>query len=638
MSDDATPLIAVSIVNWNTGALTLRCLQMMRTASYRNFRVVVVDNASQDDSVARIRSEFPDAAIVQSAQNPGFAGGHELGYFRALEWGAAAIWLLNSDAEPDAEALAHLVAAWQLHGDAIYGAAPLSRDADGEVVLNFPAKYLDLNARPRALQRDAAIVFDADWQLRAPLPVGAVVGSSLLLPMSLVQSNGWMDAVWFLYCEEIDYCYRLRRSGVRCYLVPRSRVWHRGGGSHRNRPRVEDVIHYYRARNEIALARRHAGPVTAALIAVKKILRGASSGLRRPRRGWLIWLGVRDALIGRMGKTLAPEAALNDGNPATRIRRWAGSLRGYLNRRALRIESLHRVQLACNPAHTIFIRHYYLYCVALFRQRLSTLDTPLNVIFGDYTVDFGNAHPTRRIDIQHEHTLVKPGGRDSAGAVVGSTPVTGSDAHYLVRIERYEYLRQLDAIIEYSAPNIAHIAASGLFEDYLRRNVQIAPLLYDFDPATGQRSGNMIALFSDFGQPRRGAFLQQARSARLPLRRIKRLFDGEQLRSLYRNTKLLVNVHQTDDHHTFEELRVLPALLCGVIVVSEDVPLKEHIPYARFVIWSRYDDLVDTLRSVHEHYAEHWQRIFGDPELAAILAQMRQRNIDQVDVAVSRIV
>jgi GT2 family glycosyltransferase len=638
MGATTTPLIAVSIVNWNTAILALRCLQMLQASSYGSFRVVVVDNASQDDSVARIRSEFPDVAVVQSAQNLGFAGGHELGYRQALAWDAAAIWLLNSDAEPDSEALAHLVAAWQLHGDAIYGAAPLSKGGNGSVILNFPAKYLDIDARPRALQRDATIVFDADWQQRAPLRVGAVVGSSLLLPMSLVQAHGWMDRVWFLYCEEIDYCYRLRQSAVPCYLVPRSQVWHRGGGSHRSRPPVEDIVHYYRARNEVVLARRYAGRITAALIVLKKILRGANSGLRRPQRGWSIWLGVRDALIGRMGKTRAPEASLSDGSLLASFRRFMGMLRGYPSRRALRVESVHRVQIACNPSHTIFIRHYYLYCVALFRQRLSTLDTPINVIFGDYTVDFGNAHPTRRIDIQHEHTLVKPGGRDSAGAVIGSTPVTGSDAHYLVRIERYEYLRQLDAIIEYSAPNIAHIAASGQFEDYLRRNVQIAPLLYDFDPGTMQRSENMVALFSDFGQPRRSVFLQQARSAGLPLRRIKSLFDGERLRHLYLNTKILVNVHQTDHHHTFEELRVLPALLCGVIVVSEEVPLKEQIPYARFVVWSRYDDLVDTLRSVHEHYAEHWQRIFGDPELAAIVAQMRQRNIYQVDAAVRRIV
>jgi hypothetical protein len=306
------------------------------------------------------------------------------------------------------------------------------------------------------------------------------------------------------------------------------------------------------------------------------------------------------------------------------------------SRRALRRESLRHVQIAYHPGHTIFLRHYYLYCVDLFRQRLAAVDVPCNAIFGDYSVDFGNRCPTLRIDIQHEHTLVKPGGRDSAGGIVGTTPVIDADGHYLVRIERFDYLKQLDAVIEYSAANIAHVAGSGQFDDYLRKTLCIAPLLYDFDAGTGQRSEEIIALFSDFGQPRRSAFLQRARSAQLPLRRIKGMFDGEQLRRLYRNAKILVNVHQTDHHHTFEELRVLPALLCGVIVVSEDVPLKQHIPYAHFIIWSRYDDLVDTLRSVHEHYAEHWQRIFGDPELAAILAGMRQQNIDNVDAAVRR--
>lgn len=629
------PLIVVSIVNWHTAETTLRCLRSVYASSYPNLRVVVVDNASADDSVEQLRSAYPDLTVLRSDENIGFAAGHALAWRQAVAWGAEAIWLLDSDAEVDALALARLVVAWQQHGDALYGGLPLC-DRGATTMLNFPTKFLDPGWRPRVFQRDVLIEFTSAWRQHAPLRVGAIIGNCMLLPRALVEQHGWMDHAWFLYCEEIDYCCRLRARGVSCYLVPQAQTWHRGGGSHRRWPRVEDCVHYYRARNEIVLTRRHAGMSAALAVAMKKVLRGAYQCLRRPQRGWQIWHGVVDALGGRMGKTLAPEAGMAPASLGSAIKQALGAVSARLQRRALRQQTAGVASIAFNPKHPIFIRHYYLYCVALFRQRLLQETRPINVVFGDYAVTFANAQRTLHIDLQYEHTLVKPGGRDSAGAEPGTVPIADSDACYLVRIERYHQLRQLDAVIEYSGPNLANIAACGRFGAYLENNVLIAPLLYAFDAGSSHRPEGIISLFGDTAQPRRSAFLQRAQAAGLPLQNIQRVFDAEALRHLYRRTRVLVNVHQTDHHHTFEELRVLPALLCGVVVVSEEVPLKEHIPYARFIIWSRHQDLIETARETEENHAQHYQRIFGDPELARVLEAMRQSNLDAVDRAVRR--
>lgn len=177
---------------------------------------------------------------------------------------------------------------------------------------NCPDKYLVESGTPRAFQRGPEIVFTQGWQQCAAFRVGALAGSCLFLPLSIVQAHGWMHRAWFLYCEEIDYCYRLRRLGVPSYMVPQAQIWHGDGGSHQRWQRVEDCIHYYRACNEIVLARRHAGGSTAALIAAKKLARGAYVGMRNARRDRLILLGVRDAILGRMGKTLAPKNFIDD--------------------------------------------------------------------------------------------------------------------------------------------------------------------------------------------------------------------------------------------------------------------------------------------------------------------------------------
>jgi hypothetical protein len=66
--------------------------------------------------------------------------------------------------------------------------------------------------------------------------------------------------------------------------------------------------------------------------------------------------------------------------------------------------------------------------------------------------------------------------------------------------------------------------------------------------------------------------------------------------------KILVNIHQTDHYQTLEELRVLPALMTGILVISEDSPYKEHIPFSKHIIWSTYDNIVDTINNVLDNY------------------------------------
>ena len=61
-----------------------------------------------------------------------------------------------------------------------------------------------------------------------------------------------------------------------------------------------------------------------------------------------------------------------------------------------------------------------------------------------------------------------------------------------------------------------------------------------------------------------------------------------------------------------EELRVLPALTCGVIVIAEESPLKEHIPYNDLIIWTPYDNIIEKIKDVIEHYEEYHSKIFNN--------------------------
>jgi hypothetical protein len=359
--------------------------------------------------------------------------------------------------------------------------------------------------------------------------------------------------------------------------------------------------------------------------------------------GWIIGAGMLALLAaGLAAGTLRDSLKKHiqkyfQETPGLCIRFWIRNMRRVFRGLRYKIETIGQIRLAYDPAGTIFTREYYLYCAGLLREAFTRGSAPLNVILGNGIVLFCNCKRTVRIDLQLEHTLVKPGGRDSSAARPGKVSIEGSSDSYLVRLQNYEYLMSLDLILEYSLPNKIHVESSGLFDTYCRKTIHVEPLLYDVDFGGSERPDDVITLFHDVRQSRRGSFLDNAKQAGLPLRNVRGLFEGSALKQLYKKTKILVNIHQTDHHDTLEELRILPALLCGVVIVSEDVPLREHVPYSRFMIWSSLENMVETVRSVYENYDHYYKKIFNDLELVNVLTEMKRNNRDNVEKAIQKL-
>jgi hypothetical protein len=88
----------------------------------------------------------------------------------------------------------------------------------------------------------------------------------------------------------------------------------------------------------------------------------------------------------------------------------------------------------------------------------------------------------------------------------------------------------------------------------------------------------------------------------------------------------LINIRQTAHHHTLEELRVLPALLCGAIVISESAPLQDTIGYSEFILWATIDDLPELIKDVATHYERYRQPIFGGARFVQCMRKLDQKN------------
>jgi GT2 family glycosyltransferase len=213
--------VGIVLLNWNGWRDTLGCLTSLQKLNYPNFRVVVVDNCSTDDSVPQIRRLFPNVAIIEAEKNLGFAGGCNLGIRQALHEDAEYVWLLNNDTTVDSGAL---------------GAMVKLMDADPTVGAVGSAIYSTVKATRLLAWGGGYINF---WLGRSRHFLNAVpndeieflTGASLLLRRSALESVGLLDEEFFMYWEDGDYCFRLRRAGWTLAVAGESVVWHKEQGS-----------------------------------------------------------------------------------------------------------------------------------------------------------------------------------------------------------------------------------------------------------------------------------------------------------------------------------------------------------------------------------------------------------------------
>jgi len=241
MSDD----VRCVIVNWNGGAHTLDCLASLAVAGFPLRDVIVVDNASADDSVARITAAHPEVDLVVMPGNGGFGSGANAGIAEARARGAAFVWILNNDTAVGAGACDALLAPLRADPQVAASAsvlyhhdAPERIQAWGGGMVNTWLGIMRVVRRPRRGQLDY------------------LSAASLMLRLDAIEQAGAFDERFFLYWEDTDLSFRLRRHGYRLAVAPASKVWHMesAGTGGRGNPRA----YAYYVRSARRFFRKHA--------------------------------------------------------------------------------------------------------------------------------------------------------------------------------------------------------------------------------------------------------------------------------------------------------------------------------------------------------------------------------------------
>lgn len=234
---------------------------------------------------------------------------------------------------------------------------------------------------------------------------------------------------------------------------------------------------------------------------------------------------------------------------------------------------------------------------------------------------------------QVEHNLVLKEGRSIKNNIVGNVKSIYNNDNYLVRIVNLENYDNYDYIIEYSLLNIENIKCSNKFsKQFIDKILYLPPFVYDINFCfDNKRHINVLTSYIDVNQPRRKKLFENLYLNNILFTNVNNIFEKNKLCDIYDNTKILINIHQTPYHHTLEEFRLIPALSRGVVIISEIVPMKELLPYHDYIIWTTYDNIIQTVKDTINKYDFYHNKFFGkDSDLNNILTTLNNNSLKNI--------
>ncbi len=298
-----TTKISIILVNWNSYHDTLKCLQSISVLEHPqvDLDIIVVDNASKDNSVVQIKKHFPGVSIISLVENEGFTGANNIGVLEAFKNESEYVWFLNNDTIVDSKSLMFLLQTFHdpsvgVAGSKIYFMKHheyhKSRYASHELgkVLWYAGGIIDwknIYGSHRGVDEVDTGQYDTEEE------TAFVTGCSMMITRQCLELTGGFDNKYFAYLEDMDICQKVTHAGYKVIYVPASKIWHKNAGS--TGGPGNKVHEYYMTRNRLLFGYRY-GSTRTVIALCKEALRMFGSGSDTQKKA------ITDALLGRWGK------------------------------------------------------------------------------------------------------------------------------------------------------------------------------------------------------------------------------------------------------------------------------------------------------------------------------------------------
>ena len=330
------PNVEIVILNWNGEEHLRRFLPSVVAAASAGVGVVVADNGSTDGSLAVLAEEFPTVAVVRLDRNYGFAGG----YNRALAQVEADYYLLlNSDVETPRGWLEPILGVLEREPDVAVVSPKLVSwlDRTRFEYAGASGGFIDFLGYPFCRGRILKRVEADEGQYDDARDVFWVSGAAFCCRADVFRALGGFDGDFFAHMEEIDLCWRMQLAGYRVRIVPRSRVYHLGGGTLQTDSPAKV---FYNHRNNLAMLYKCASPAQRLCVAVARpaldllaalsyLMQGRRDNFRAVFRAWRDFIRWHGALARKRREIRANRK----GSAAENIYRGSVVLRYLFGRR-----------------------------------------------------------------------------------------------------------------------------------------------------------------------------------------------------------------------------------------------------------------------------------------------------------------
>ena len=253
--------VAVILINWNSFPLTAGCIESLCAMKYTDYDIIVVDNDSTDNSRQLLTEKFARIILLKSDKNLGFTGGNNLGMQYAIQHGYTYQLLLNNDTFVADNFLELLVNYMDKQPEAGAIQPLIYCNHNRELVWNAGSYYnhwlgycYTVNYH-KILEPKNNLTREVDW----------ITGCAFFIRTSVLLKTGLLAENMFMYYEDIDCSFRIRKAGFKLIFYPQSVIYHIAGMSNKNQVKgkegfINPVVHYLNIRNRIWMLKKYTLP------------------------------------------------------------------------------------------------------------------------------------------------------------------------------------------------------------------------------------------------------------------------------------------------------------------------------------------------------------------------------------------
>ncbi|WP_339866915.1 glycosyltransferase family 2 protein [uncultured Algoriphagus sp.] len=248
------PSVAIILVNWNGYAFTADCIESLSKTDFPDFKIILVDNASENQEGALLKSKFPEIDLIENERNFGFAGGNNVGIKKALDDGYSHVMLLNNDTIVEPDFLGEMLRKFPQNPTLGVVQPLICFLHDRKKIWSAGGKWNQLLCRAitsgdrKKLEEYKAKDSKLDW----------ATGCCMLITRNALLEVGLLNESYFTYFEDVEWSLRFREKGYDIELASRAVIYHEAGASSKKKHAegtLSATVFYYHVRNQFFLVR-----------------------------------------------------------------------------------------------------------------------------------------------------------------------------------------------------------------------------------------------------------------------------------------------------------------------------------------------------------------------------------------------